>query len=309
MPEFSPTSIKAPDTGPGDPRVGHLLGTERDAAGPRVVIIGFPCDVGVARNNGRAGAAGGPDAIRHWLYRFTPDPRRPEMARLVADGHDRGDLVLSGDLDADQALLGEAVADALAVGDIPVVLGGGHETAFGHFLGYANAELPVSITNIDAHADVRELRNGLGHSGSPFRQALEHESGRCREYRVAGLQPQSVSAAHLDYLREKDCRFWFREETDESLLARLYPSEGGDRYATFCLDAVDAAHAPGVSAPAADGLAPSLWLGAAERAGENAGVRSFDVVELNPEYDLDGRTARLAALTVWRFLRGLARRG
>jgi len=309
MPDFKPASVKTPDTGPGDPRIGHLLGTGDRAQGPRVVILGFPCDVGVARNSGRPGASRGPEAIRHWLYRFTPDPRFPGMARLLTDGRDLGDLALSGDLAADQALLGEAVAEALSVGDIPVVLGGGHETAFGHFLGYVNAELPVSISNVDAHADVRELKGGQGHSGSPFRQALEHDSGRCRDYRVAGLQPQSVSVAHVDYLRERDCRFWFREETSDDLVEHLYPAQGGDRYATFCLDAVDAAFAPGVSAPAADGLAPGFWLGAAEKAGANANVRSFDVVELNPAHDVDGRTARLAALTVWRFLRGLSRRG
>jgi Arginase family len=58
-----------------------------------------------------------------------------------------------------------------------------------------------------------------------------------------------------------------------------------------------------------DGQRPgSLWLAAAEAAGAKPLVRSADVVELNPAYDLDGRTARLAALTVWRLLRGVASR-
>ena len=34
----------------------------------------------------------------------------------------------------------------------------------------------MAILNWDAHADVRELNEGLGHSESPFRQALEHSS-------------------------------------------------------------------------------------------------------------------------------------
>jgi arginase family enzyme len=34
----------------------------------------------------------------------------------------------------------------------------------------------------------------------------------------------------------------------------------------------------------------------------------MDIVELNPRVDLDGRTARLAALTVWSFLKGLSER-
>lgn len=308
MPTFMPTVVTPPPTSPEDPRIGHLLQGESDGSdGPRVAIIGFPCDVGVARNNGRPGAAEGPEALREWLYKFTPDARVEGMRAMLARSRDWGDLELSGDLDADQALLGRAVADVLRDGGIPVVLGGGHETAYGHFQGYAQAGIDVGISNIDAHADVRELKDGLGHSGSPFRQALEHESGHCRDYRVAGLQPQSVSRPHVRFLEEHGCRFWFRDRTDDSELAGLYP-ENGDRYATFCLDALDGAFAPGVSAPAADALTPPFWLAAAERAGGHAAVRSFDVVELNPRFDLDGRTARLAALTAWRFFRGLATR-
>lgn len=308
MPTFRPTLVTPPPTGPNDPRVGHLLHAEpEDTGGPWVTIIGFPCDVGVARNSGRPGAAEGPEAIREWLYRFTPDTRAPGMNEILVRSRDLGDLDVNGDLDADQAALGQAVADVLKEGGIPVVLGGGHETAFGHFLGYADAGINVGISNIDAHADVRERKDRLGHSGSPFRQALEHESGRCRDYRVAGLQPQSVSRPHVAYLDEHGCRYWFRDDTDTSVLESLYAGEEA-RYATFCLDAVDAAFAPGVSAPAADGLTPDLWLRAAESAGAAPAVRSFDVAELNPRFDVDSRTARLAALTVWRFLRGVAKR-
>lgn len=308
MPDFTPTRVHTPDTGPNDPRVGHLLGSRPYDDGPRAVIFGFPCDVGVARNNGRPGAAAGPEALRAWLYRFTPGPEVERMTALLARCRDLGDLKLCGDLEADQQRLGEVVGGILKAGDIPVVLGGGHETAYGHFRGYAAIDTAVAISNIDAHADVRELRQDLGHSGSPFRQALEHDSGLCRDYRVAGLQPQSNSAAHVRYLGEKHCRYWFRRDTDETVLDALYPGEGPARYATFCLDALDAAFAPGVSAPAVDGLGPAFWLRAAEAAGGCASVRSFDVVELNPRYDLDHRTARLAALTVWRFLDGLSRR-
>jgi arginase family enzyme len=43
-------------------------------------------------------------------------------------------------------------------------------------------------------------------------------------------------------------------------------------------------------------------------AGTEAAVASLDVVEVNPLFDLDGRSARWAALVVWHFLSGLARR-
>ena len=77
---------------------------------------------------------------------------------------------------------------------------------------------------------------------------------------------------------------------------------------TFDLDAVDQAQAPGVSAPAVNGLDQELWLHAAYRTGRCPQVTSVDVVELNPRVDVDDRTARLAALTVMAVLRGLSDR-
>jgi arginase family enzyme len=77
---------------------------------------------------------------------------------------------------------------------------------------------------------------------------------------------------------------------------------------SFDLDAVDQAFAPGVSAPAPRGLRPDLWLRAAFLAGRTPAVTSADVVELCPRLDRDEQTARLAALTAWEILRGLAAR-
>ena len=47
--------------------------------------------------------------------------------------------------------------------------------------GYAAAAMPVGIVNIDAHLDVRPCLDGRGNSGTPFRQAMEHPSPRCRD--------------------------------------------------------------------------------------------------------------------------------
>ncbi|MDX1548872.1 MAG: arginase family protein, partial [Rhodothermales bacterium] len=179
MPPFDPPAISPPETAPDDPRVGHLLGRAlRGVEEARAVILGFPCDEGVRRNGGRPGAAAAPDALRQALYRFTPDARHAEAFHdLLAHTADLGNLRVEGTMEEAQRALGRALAPFLQRGAVPIVLGGGHETAFGHFLGYAEAGRAVSILNVDAHADVRPLRDGRGHSGSPFRQALEHPSG------------------------------------------------------------------------------------------------------------------------------------
>ena len=288
-----------------DPRLEHWLCSSAPREPVRVSLVGFAVDQGVVRNGGRAGASAGPQAIRERLLRMCPDAADPAaFARLLDHTRDLGNVEASGNLEADQRTLGEVVAGELAQGTFVIVLGGGHETTYGHFLGYVGMGRAVAIQNIDAHADVRPLREGLGHSGSPFRQALEHPSGLCKSYRVEGLQPSAVAASHLEYLTERGGRYGFRRSFDPE---GLYDSSC-DMLATFCLDAVDQAFAPGVSAPSTDGLLPAEWLRAAYRAGACPGVLSADVVELNPAFDRDGQTARLAARTVWELLRGLASR-
>lgn len=310
MPRLLPAPVHPPATAPDDPRVGHLLGSAlRGGRPPRAVIVGFPVDEGVRRNGGRAGAAAAPAAVRAALARLTPDAAQHEaMSALLAETADLGDLVPLGRLEEDQRQLGDVLAPHLADGRFVIVLGGGHETSFGHFLGYVAAARAVALLNWDAHADVRALRDGRAHSGSPFRQALEHPSGMCRGYTVAGLLPHAVASEHASFVEARGGSCVWRREVDGARVERMYDSLDGATMASFDLDAVDRAWAPGVSAPATGGLSVDVWLHAAYLAGRTPSVRSMDVVELCPAHDREGQTAALAALTVWWALRGLAER-
>lgn len=304
-------ALEIPKTRENDPRVGHLINTERDSAkNIRAAIIGFPSDEGVRRNNGRPGAAGAPDEIRRHLYKMTPPPEEKErFTDLLNAILDLGNLSVTMNLETSQNDLGKIVAELLTEGILPIILGGGHETAFAHFLGYAESGLETAIFNLDAHADVRNLNEGKAHSGSPFRQAMEHPGGCCSQYLVAGLQPHSVAEAHLNYMNEQGGSYVFRDETNVTSISGMFHEHESERMmVTFDMDAVDQAYAPGVSAPCANGLHPDLWLTAAYLAGRNELVTSFDLSEVNPSFDRDGQTARLAALTIWQFLLGLSQR-
>jgi formiminoglutamase len=294
---------------PSDPRIRDVLGRANSAGqSPLVSIIGFPCDQGVTRNNGRAGAAAAPSAIRQALGRLTIDAEAPDaFLHVVERTIDHGDVEVSGDLERDQELLGERVAPLLAADEMVIVLGGGHETAYGHFLGYVRAGSPVSIVNWDAHCDVREPVDGIGTSGTPFRQALSHPSRLARRYAVAGLQPHAVAASHVAFTASHGEAVWRRDVTRATIL-KLYADPNTAIMVSFDLDAVERGYAPGVSAPNTAGLSVELWLEAAYRAGLAPNVQSADLVELNPAVDRDGQTAALAALTVWCLLKGVSDR-
>lgn len=303
--------LDTPQTTEDDPRLAHILGRALDeGSSPTAVIVGFPSDEGVTRNGGRPGAARAPHPIRQMLYKMTPDSESNDLfIKLIEHTNDVGNVITSGKLEEDQDKLGDIIAGFLEQGAVPIILGGGHETAYGHFLGYAKTEFQTAILNVDAHTDVRGLKSGKAHSGSPFRQALDHESGCCSTYLAAGLQPSAVAHSHLEFIRNKGGKYYFRDETNITTISGLFHAHSSERLmVTFDMDAVDQAYAPGVSAPCANGLEPDFWLTAAYLAGRNKQVSSFDLSEVNPAFDRDGQTARLAALTIWHFLLGLSQR-
>lgn len=294
-----------------DPRIGHLIkfGKEEISKDTRVVLIGFPSDEGVKRNWGRPGAAKAPDHIRQELFKMTPSPMKyMPFYYLMENTVDLGNLIISGDVEEDQELLGRVVAEYLEADIIPVILGGGHETAFGHFSGYLYSKRRCHILNWDAHSDVRELKDEKAHSGSPFRQAILHPSGICQDYVVAGLLPHSVSSQHLDFINKNDGYYFMKDDLSRCKIDEIYTQFTKPVMVTFDMDAIDQSFAPGVSAPAVQGMRPDLFMYAAYLAGKCRRVHSMDIVEFNPDYDRDNQTARLTALTVWNCFAGLAER-
>lgn len=291
-----------------DIRIGDIIYS--NAKSPtEVVLIGFPSDEGVRRNGGRVGAARAPELIRSIFKRLTPHPEHfDDHVAVLSSMHDVGDVDVSGDLEADQQLLGSLVGSVLGSNQIPVIIGGGHETSFGHVLGYDQLRQKVSIINWDAHPDVRPLKDGRSHSGSPFRQALELGRGTVLDYTVAGLQPQHVAREHLQYINSRKSAWFWAEELDRVAVQGIFHGVTKSTMVSIDMDVVNQAYAPGVSAPTAGGITDRQLFEIAYQAGLHPLVRSIDVVEVNPEYDQDMRTVRLAAMALWWFTLGLAKR-
>jgi formiminoglutamase len=303
---------------PDDPRLGEVI--ERWDGNPaallpgRAVIVGFPQDEGVRRNRGRVGAARAPDAIRECLHRLTAADAREEISLAGCSPLDAGNVRMAGSLENTQQSLGRIVGGILRSRAVPVVLGGGHETAYGHFLGYVDTQLAVGIINIDAHLDVRPWPAGQGHSGSPFRQAIENAARPLpgSRYVCIGAQPFATSRDHIRFVTERGGKVYWSDALLETTFAQekqRLAADGCRVLLTVDADAFSAADVPGVSAPNPAGYPGHAAAPLARTAGLAPDIASFELVEVNPALDIDGRTARWAAITVWSFLMGLARRG
>lgn len=275
-------------------------------------VLGFASDAGVKRNKGRIGAAGGPAAIRAMMAGLP--------AHQLQSFLDAGTVTCVDDaLEEAQQALGDKVASLLPVHSRVVVLGGGHEIAWGSFQGlqrYLQAqeatrdEPPgsVLVVNMDAHFDLRTSRPA--NSGTPFDQiacACEAE-GRDLTYACFGVSRLGNTPAlfdradrlHAFYVEDDHMQERFlQERLDE--LDRLIAA-AHHVYFSVDLDVLPAAVAPGVSAPAPLGV-PYLMIEAfARRIMQSGKCRLADIAEMNPAYDIDHHTARVAARLAWTLL-------
>ncbi len=282
-------------------------------------LLGVPDDRAVIQGKGRAGAALGPDAIRRQLAGYGTSYNVEKGIDLsVLHIADFGDLVVhQNDVEKTHQDLSEAVSAMMALGVLPILFGGGHDLTFAAVRGMAAyTKGKIGGIAIDAHFDVRETVDGLITSGTPFRNILDHINAvNGRHFVTIGANGLVNTLAHLDYLNTVEAKHCslseLRKKGISSVVERGLEVAANGTEKIFCsidLDAIAQAFAPGVSAPSSEGLSPEEVSRAAYLCGLHEKVSYFDIMELNPNFDPDGRTARLAVTLLHHFLAGLAQR-
>lgn len=270
-------------------------------------FIGFCSEQGVSRNKGRVGAALAPDFIRKQMSSlpcvFTREVRLFDAGNIICE-----DI----SLEEGQRLLGVAVEKILKLGLFPIVLGGGHETTFGHYKGQLShaikrREKPdLAIVNFDAHFDIRPYEEGCS-SGSMFRQI----SDICKKndypfaYMPIGIQQHSNTISlfktaeeiGVDYILAKRVQ----NSSYASILERIdyFMYQHEDAYMTICMDVFSSAFAPAVSSPQSLGLNPEIVLPIIKHVLRTRKVRGFDICEISPRFDQDNTTANLGATIIF----------
>jgi formimidoylglutamase len=303
-----------------DIRLGSLIKpfSQRALEESSIVILGIPTDEGIARNGGRVGAATAPIEIRHWLNKLTPyaGPNFKEHLDSLSIV-DMGDIV-DGDLETTHEEARSKTASLLAQSKIVIAIGGGHDITYPLVKGFREGTgHKIGLINIDAHLDVRPKKNGLHHSGSSFRLLLEEGVVAGTKFAEVGIQPFSNARAYFDWTLQQGSRILTFEDATTTHLPNAFEECAfaitlGDLemplYLSFDMDAVRASDAPGVSAPSPTGFLAEEAFELAVAAGLSKNVKMFDIAEVNPTYDIDGRTSRLAARMIAGFLAGVANR-
>ena len=254
---------------------------------PTFHLIGLPTDCNSSFTRGPAAA---PQAIRAALW--------SDRGNLAAEdgqeiGHDflledRGDLPLT-ETAGDDAIIRAAVAESLGAGAIPLLLGGDHAVSFPVVEAIAARHGPVNILHFDAHPDIYDDFEGNPRShASPFARILE--AGHCRRLVQVGIRTLNR------HCRQQAERFGVEIVPIADFSPGKVPVLDGPLYVSLDLDGIDPSEAPGVSHPEPGGLRTREVLTVLHA--QTAQIVGADVVELNPRFDSNDRTAILAAKLV-----------
>lgn len=288
---------------PNDARFGEIVKTDiRFYRKAKFVIVGSPQDEGVRRNKGRIGARKAPTEIRRAFYKLpVPD--------TIAEGDvlDLGDTLVQGTLEQIHERHFQVVEQLLRDEKIVVVLGGGNDIAYPDCKAMQAVFSDVMAFNLDAHFDARadEPRN----SGTPYRQLLEEGALAPDRLFEIGSQPFANSTIYQRYLTEKGVAIYPLEAMRRYGIDRRFEEiirRNAAPRAIFWgidMDSVRASDAPGVSAPSPIGFTAEEICLVASIAGKRKRSKLLEITEVNPDYDIDGRTAKLAALIVAYFIR------
>lgn len=271
-------------------------------------LIGFECDKGVAANKGRVGASLGPNAIRDSLANIA------WHGNSAVTLQDKGNVRATGTLECAQHHFAKQIAECLACSNLIIGIGGGHEIAWGSYQGLAqhidnncSSEKPekkIGIINFDAHFDLRNPYPSPS-SGTPFRQIAEQciEQNQNFDYACIGLSQTANTEALFKFAKQFNVRYLFdincKVKAAKKLLKPLL-TDSDELYVTICLDAFPSAIAPGVSAPSTLGISPHFVIKLIHWLADSQGKYNYnwhlaDIAEMNPNFDIDNTTARLAA--------------
>lgn len=292
-----------PSRDPNDEQFGDVVtrATLEDGEDHEVLLVGEPYDGAVV---GRQGAADGPSEIRKTLA--SVKTHHVEEGPVSAIG-DLGDVAIpDGPPGEVHTAIRKVTEEVHRLAATPLFIGGDNSLTSPNVEPLLD-QASVGVLSFDAHLDCRAVRDQPT-SGTPYRQL--HERGLSR-LAVLGARHFETSTPYHEYLNDHGGVI----ETAPTLsrdpvetVRRTLDTLGTDVvYISVDIDVLDAAAAPGVSAPTPGGIRTIDLFEAVRVAAADDRVAGLEVVECAPALDRGGRTVAAAARTIAHAVSGVLR--
>lgn len=294
----------------------------------RFVLLGIAEDIGVRANFGRPGAATAIkpafDSILNQQHNVWFNAEHLfvlgeiEVLDLMLKAQELNqknehDLKLLRELtsEIDQRLF-PVIQIIIAANKIPIVIGGGHNNAYGNIVGAAIAKnKAVNVINCDPHLDFRALEGR--HSGNGFSYAFEEK--HLNKYAVLGLHEQYNNEASLNTFTKHAQQLYYQSYESIFVRDQVSFSKAIERCIAFLgkepcgleID-IDAITNVPSSAKTSSGLSPIEARQYVYKCASNLDILYFHIAEAAPvlsHIKADNKTGKLIAYLVTDFMKGV----
>jgi len=185
--------------------------------------------------------------------------------------------------------IGSPIREILAQDALPFSLGGDHSMAYPIIQALAEKHPNLHIIQFDAHGDLYDELDGNKHSHAcPFARIMEN--GLAKHLTQIGIRTMT------SHQKEQADRFGVNVIEMKDWSSEINMKFDGPVYITFDMDVLDPAFAPGVSHHEPGGLTTREAINMIQKL--DAKIVGCDVVEYNPDRDINGVTGMVAAKVV-----------
>ncbi len=255
----------------------------------KYVIFGAPLDI---TGTHRRGSAKAPQAIRHESYTFESWVPDLEIDLSEVAIHDMGDLPMKKPKEE----ISGAVKEILAIGAVPIMMGGEHSVSPYALSGFSE----VSALVIDAHLDYREdLKGDKNNHACASMRMREILAGKP----ILPIGIRSICRSEHDDAKRDGLNYITADRAralgTRELLKLIDDALPGDLYFSLDIDGIDPAYAPGTGTPEPYGLDAVMVRDIVRHVAHR--TLGFDLVEVCPPVD-NGNTSALAARLIKDFI-------
>jgi formiminoglutamase len=268
-----------------------------------ISFLGFECDLGVKKNKGRIGCKKAGDILKKNMGNFSYHLKNTIL-------NDAGKVIALDDLEKAQKNLSRHIKDLLGNKNFPIILGGGHETAYGSFMGihdFLEKKEDIAIINFDAHFDLRENKEAT--SGTPFAQiaTLCKQDKTNFSYMCLGVAEASNTKAlfkkakklNVKYIEDNEMNLLYikkiKTKLDKFLKnhKNIYITIDTDVFSSYILKAVSAPASKGISLEITYEILKYLFKNYKQQ------IKLLDITEFNPDFDEDDTGAKIVSRLIY----------
>lgn len=259
-----------------------------------IALLGVPED----RYSPNKGCSEAPDSIRTCLYQLTKPKKR---FRIIDLGN-----IKRGEKVEDTYFAVRDVIKELTDQDVfPVVIGGSQDLSYSIYNVYESKNDFFNLVSIDSRLDWNGDR-GRYNSQFWLNKIITGEKSGV-QYKNIGHQDYFTDKELLYALRQKHCES-YRVGIVRSDIKEMEPVLRDAQVVSVDIGSVRQADSPGHFNPSPNGFYGEEICQLARYTGQSDKLKVFGIFEINPVFDLNDQSARLAAQIIWYFLEGMSQK-